>query len=156
VEATTLRECRHGYFVSADGKVFDSNGKECAQYPNRDGYNRVNLKTASGSYVSAFVHILVLEAFIGPCPEGCEARHLDGTRNNNLENLIWGTHKENMIDVVKHGKSDVILTEDNVKEIRELLAQGRLSQSKIAGMFNISQQQVSRINTGERWKHVSS
>jgi hypothetical protein len=51
-----------------------------------------------------FVHRLVLEAFVGPCPEGMECRHLDGDpANNRLENLRWGTHRENAADQVRHG-----------------------------------------------------
>ena len=35
-----------------------------------------------------YVHRLVLEAFVGPCPEGMVCRHLDGDRTNNrVENL---------------------------------------------------------------------
>lgn len=48
---------------------------------------------------------LVLEVFIGPCPEGMEARHLDGDiKNNRLDNLKWGTRKQNAKDKVRHGR----------------------------------------------------
>lgn len=51
------------------------------------------------------VHILVLEAFIGPRPAGMVARHLDGDPNNNhASNLAWGSYSENMHDMVKHGR----------------------------------------------------
>jgi len=51
------------------------------------------------------VHRLVLEAFVGPCPEGMECRHLDGDPSNNrLENLRWGTPAENTEDKRKHGR----------------------------------------------------
>jgi hypothetical protein len=50
------------------------------------------------------VHRLVLEAFVGPCPEGMQCRHLDGNPSNNrLENLCWGTPIENWDDKVRHG-----------------------------------------------------
>jgi len=46
---------------------------------------------------NAYVHRLVLEAFVGPCPDGMECCHNDGDRTNNrLENLRWDTHKNNM------------------------------------------------------------
>jgi len=52
------------------------------------------------------VHRLVLTAFVGPCPKGTECRHLDGDKlNNNLDNLYWGTSKENGADMIKHGRS---------------------------------------------------
>ena len=51
-----------------------------------------------------FVHRLVLEAFVGTCPEGMECRHLDGDPGNNrLENLAWGSPKENYADSLQHG-----------------------------------------------------
>jgi hypothetical protein len=38
-----------------------------------------------------YVADLVLEAFIGPCPEGMEAKFKDGNRMNAvLDNLYWG------------------------------------------------------------------
>lgn len=51
-----------------------------------------------------FVHRLVLEAFVGPCPAGMECRHLNGNPSDNrLENLAWGTKRENGYDRVLHG-----------------------------------------------------
>lgn len=50
------------------------------------------------------VHSLVAEAFIGPCPEGHEVLHIDGTRSNNrLANLRYGTRRENILDAVANG-----------------------------------------------------
>lgn len=50
------------------------------------------------------VHKLVLEAFIGPCPDGLEIRHLDDDPDNNrLSNLAYGTRSENMFDRVANG-----------------------------------------------------
>jgi hypothetical protein len=50
------------------------------------------------------VHVLVAAAFLGPCPDGQEVRHLDGDKLNNcLDNLIYGTRSENNLDTVRHG-----------------------------------------------------
>lgn len=49
------------------------------------GHRLVSLHTTSGR-VGRLVHRLVMEAFVGPCPEGMEVRHLDGDASNN------GTH----------------------------------------------------------------
>lgn len=50
------------------------------------------------------VHHLVLEAFIGPRPDGMEACHGDGdARNNAVSNLRWGTHQSNEADKLAHG-----------------------------------------------------
>jgi hypothetical protein len=51
-----------------------------------------------------FVHHLVLEAFVGPCPDGHVCRHLNGDpADNRTANLAWGTHSENGLDSVVHG-----------------------------------------------------
>ena len=50
------------------------------------------------------IHQLVLTAFVGPCPDGCEACHNDGDhQNNRLSNLRWDTHAANMADTARHG-----------------------------------------------------
>jgi hypothetical protein len=52
-----------------------------------------------------YIHRLVALAFLGPCPEGQEVRHKDGGRDcPRLSNLEYGTHAENMQDMVLHGK----------------------------------------------------
>lgn len=51
-----------------------------------------------------YVHRLVLEAFVGPCPEGMEGCHIDGDgTNNRLDNLRWDTHVGNVKDSIRHG-----------------------------------------------------
>lgn len=63
------------------------------------GYPHVNLQGKT-----RFVHHLVLEAFVGPMPEGHEGCHRDGDRtNNHLGNLYWGTRAENVRDAIEHG-----------------------------------------------------
>lgn len=48
---------------------------------------------------------VILETFAGPPPgEKMECCHFDGDpQNNNIDNLRWGTHAENMKDMVRHG-----------------------------------------------------
>ena len=63
------------------------------------GYRRVCLDL-NGKVCTRTVHVLVLLAFIGPCPEGMEGCHYPDTNkaNNRLSNLRWDTHAENMKD----------------------------------------------------------
>lgn len=50
------------------------------------------------------VHRLVLEAFVGPCPDGMETLHRnDIPGDNRIENLRWGTHAENIEDMKRNG-----------------------------------------------------
>lgn len=51
----------------------------------------------NGSHQKFRVNRLVLEAFVGPCPDGHESNHKDGIKSNNdSENLEWVTHSENV------------------------------------------------------------
>ena len=55
----------------------------------------------------AYVHHLVLLAFVGPRPKGMHIRHLDGNpHRNELSNLKYGTVSENQLDRRVHGTSN--------------------------------------------------
>lgn len=61
--------------------------------PQQSGH----LSVAIGKGNSRQVHQLVLEAFVGPRPAGCEVLHLNhNPADNRLENLRYGTRSENM------------------------------------------------------------
>ena len=50
------------------------------------------------------VHILMLETFVSPRPEGMWGCHRDDNpANNSLENLYWGSPSENVFDKVRNG-----------------------------------------------------
>lgn len=50
------------------------------------------------------VHCLVLEAFVGPRPDGLECCHWDGDAfNNHVSNLRWDTRSANARDALRHG-----------------------------------------------------
>jgi hypothetical protein len=108
-----------------------------------------------------YVHRLVAEAFLGPCPPGFEARHLDGnTANNNVRNLTWGTRAENVADTDRHGQRvrgsgvrTAKLTEPGIDAIRELRSLG-LSCKKIGGILGVSESTVAEVLRGEKWTHV--
>jgi len=66
---------------------------------NADGYIRVKIKKRL-----VFVHILVLEAFVGPKPVGMQCCHNNNVRDDNrLVNLRWDTPKNNVHDRRFHG-----------------------------------------------------
>lgn len=70
---------------------------------DRRGYLYVNLWRGNRG-ITAYIHRIVLEAFVGPLPIGFEVRHLNGQNTDNrLENLKYGTRSENHLDSVRHG-----------------------------------------------------
>lgn len=108
------------------------------------------------------IHQLVLSAFVGPCPAGQVTRHLDGHRDNNaLSNLVWGTHKENQMDRVRHGTSNRgercgshKLTEADVRKIREGVAAGT-KQKVYVEEFSVDPTSISCIVLRKTWRHVA-
>lgn len=91
------------YRVSDAGRVVTAKGRSMRLHATRGGYLCVSLYR-EGRYSHRLAHRLVLEAFVGPCPEGFETRHLNGVRTDNrLANLAWGTSGENATDRERHG-----------------------------------------------------
>lgn len=112
-----------------------------------------------------YIHRLVLETFIGPCPKGMQCRHLDGNPSNNkLSNLKWGTSSENTLDSIKHGTRNqpdncgiengrAKLTDIQIKEIKHLLTSG-ISQTQIAKQFHVDPSTICNISLGKTWRHL--
>lgn len=161
-----------GYRVGNDGSVW-SRWRNRGPLPPVIGGEWRRLKTGATRYEQVhlsknrkqhivYVHHLVLEAFVGPRPEGTEARHFpDSNRyNNSLSNLSWATKKQNQADRVTHGTHDrgerhhqAKLTEADVLEIRRRAATGEPRRS-VAKDFGIIPDYVGLIARRKRWKHL--
>jgi len=122
-------------------------------YPNTTGYLLLNW-LADGKRHSRLLSHLVLEAFVGPRPEGKETRHLDGNRrNNHLSNLAWGTRGENNEDKVRHGTSGRKLTMDQAREIRHKYAEGASARS-LGHLYGVAAHTVTRIVKGSGYPEL--
>lgn len=74
--------------------------------PQASGHLRVAL-CVEGKARRLFVHKLVLDAFVGPCPVGMETCHNDGDPTNNaVSNLRWDTKSANARDRRLHGRDE--------------------------------------------------
>lgn len=125
------------------------------------GYPQVSLQAPCGR-ITRRVHVLVLQAFRGPRPEGLLGRHLDGnSRNNRLTNLLWGTVAENAQDKVIHGSAKgernprAKLTTAQVQTIRSRYKpRDPVNGAKsIASEFHISVVTVHRVVSGIVYNH---
>jgi hypothetical protein len=111
-----------------------------------------------GERRTSTVHSLVLKAFVGPCPDGMESRHLDGnTLDNSLGNLCYGTKKQNGEDRKIHGtvprgekSKSAKLTEAQVLEIRRTNPACRPA----ARAMGVSISTIYAIKRGWLWKHL--
>jgi hypothetical protein len=129
------------------------------------GYPKVNL-WKNGRQKTVKVHVLVLTAFIGPCPHGLECCHADGNYiNNHLTNLRWDTRSVNHQDAIAHGtmtspclqgedNGRAKLTEAQVIEIRYLFAQGEATHRRLGEKFGVSYGTIGKLIRRESWMHI--
>ncbi|MHB8084294.1 MAG: NUMOD4 domain-containing protein [Dehalococcoidia bacterium] len=159
-----------GYQVSNHGRVRsykNKNGRRLESTPQTilkpviiKGYANVSL-SIDGIQILKKIHRLVLETFIGPCPDGHEGCHNDGIPTHNcLFNLRWGTKSDNYQDRHAHGTHNMgtkngraKLSDGQVREIRKLYCEG-YSQSQIGRLFSLTQASISSIVLRKQWAHV--
>lgn len=102
----------------------------------------------------AFVHTLVMEAFVGPRPPGMWINHKDGNkRNNRLSNLEYTTPRDNLIHAVMTGlRPRMKLDSDSVRRIRS--RKGLVRSGLVAEEFGITRTHVKSIWKGKSWAHL--
>ena len=111
------------------------------------------------------VHILVARAFI-PNPDNLpEVNHKNAIRSDNrVENLEWVTRQGNTQHAMRmgllrpaHGEKhkDAKLTEEKVREIRELYKAKKYSQIELAKIYGVNRYSIGDIIHRSSWKHVS-
>jgi len=120
------------------------------------GHRRVNL----GKGRRQTVHVLVLEAFVGPRNGSDCARHLNGDpADNRADNLAWGSFFDNEADKRAHGRSligerhhQALLNDADVVAIRASNEVGTV----LAGKHGVSPSTIWLIRKGRTWKHLLS
>lgn len=121
-----------GYFVTTDGRVFNSQSKELKQN-TRKGYLYV---TINGQKYS--VHRIVALSYI-PNPENKpEIDHIDGKpKNNCVDNLRWVTRSENEMNPITRcrismsNKGKIISVQQRIKISKSLTGKRQSEETKI-------------------------
>lgn len=151
------------YKVSNLGNVYSDHKKsEKKQSIDEGGYHLVILYL-NGKQHNCLVHRLVAEAFIDK-PDGKDyVNHKDGNKSNNeVSNLEWTTRSENEqhaydtgLRTVGEDRYNAKLSNEDVEWIKEnyIPRHKEFGQSAIARKFGVSQQNISNIVNGKRWKH---
>jgi hypothetical protein len=91
------------HWISSQGQIWNARlGRLLKQWlDGRGGYYMINFKGKPWA-----VHRLVAFAFHGTPSAGQEVRHLNGcSTDNRASNLAWGTHTENVHDILFHGRN---------------------------------------------------
>lgn len=158
-----------GYEISDQGNIRSARqvrdrppGTPITQRPTVWGYMAACISNDAGDVRPRSVHRLVLLAFVGPCPPGHEARHINGVRTDNrLANLRWGTKDENARDRIAHGKqvrgeqvNTARLTAEQVVEIRRLHRENGLGGRRLAARFGVARNAIYMILKRQSWAHL--
>lgn len=129
------------------------------QILSKHGYLRISLYKDREAKIFS-VHRLVLEAFVGKCPENFQACHNNGDRtNNHIDNLRWDSQESNCADKRSHGSLPIgervktsKLTESQVR----LILKDKRSFSKIAADYGVDMTNISCIKRRLTWKHIDA
>jgi len=151
------------YSITDSGQVWSHISNKWLKPFVSNGYSRVHLGLGN----KKSIHRLVLETFVGPCPENMECCHNNGDKSDNrVENLRWDTKSNNSKDDIRHGIHTGLvykgekhyrskLTNKDIMKIRRLSKKG-YKQKYIAKLFGICRGHVSQIILRKRWKHIKA
>lgn len=107
------------------------------------------------------VHRLVMQSFVGPCPEEMNVCHgVGGKTDNRLANLSYGTKsKNNGVDKLRDGTDNrgekcgaAKLKEKDVLAIRA----SSKSQLELARLYGVSQTAISAVRLRKSWAWLAS
>jgi len=128
--------------------------------PEKSGHLRFFASMGADGVKRVAVHKAVMEAFEGPCPEGCEVRHRGGNpANNAYTNLLYGTRAQNIEDAKGHGTFSeaeihpvAILSNEQALTIYNTVG---VAAADIAEQYGVHVGVVNQIWRGDTWKSVT-
>lgn len=128
---------------------------------HKDGYPFVTLRNGVGRKWPQRVHLLVLEAFTGPRPNGWVANHINAKRDDNrIENLEWVTvgynvryARDEFGQMLGEKTSHPKLNDVAVRVIRFLVARG-VTTIRLGAAYGINPTTIGYVAARKSWKHV--
>ncbi len=174
-EFRKLKSLKFLYEINRDGVLRNVKSKRIINgYIEKNGYKRIKIENKClGGIIRTSVHQLVAEAFI-PNPDNKPfVNHIDLNKlNNNVSNLEWVTHSENMKHAYKHGvnvkplrvfseserkkvSNGIIIFESITEAARYLTKEGKCLNIKsgIAGISSVCRG-IRKTFGGYSWKYV--
>lgn len=149
------------------GKTQTLKGRVLKQRTNPGGYRYIELGK-NGTKVTFAIHHLVAQAFMPNPGNKRTVNHIDGNKlDNSLINLEWATYSENLEHAYKTGlrraveSSEVAsknykrkLTEQQVREIKLLIAAKSLTLKQIANQYNVGRSTIGSIKSDRSWSYI--
>lgn len=153
-----------GYMISDHGRVWSEKSQWFVKPKPMDKHGHMGVcLSVNGKPRYAYIHRLMAKAFIPNTYNDPIVRHLnDVPWDNDIDNLAWGTQRENWEDSYRNGNARLFTEEDrekgleklrrpviatNLKTGEELRFRGQVEASKILGL---QQSNVWKVLNGQR------
>ena len=144
----------NNYFISNDGDILNLNtGRIMKANINKNGYVQADLYKKNKRY-KHYVHRLVAKAYLNAETDKTEVNHIDCNKlNNNLTNLEYVTHSENLqhaydTGLINQSKGvehhNAKLSDSDVKFIRDNY-KVNYTGIQLAKMFNVSRLTIYKV-----------
>lgn len=153
-----------GYFATREGLIVSTRrsegGKILSYTVTKAGYIRIHF----GFHKPVFAHRLIAMTFIPNPDDRPQVNHIDGNKaNNHVDNLEWVTAQQNVVHAVEtglrmtsqgpsHYKSK--FNEEEVLNIRHLYATKKLTHRKIADLYGVDRDTITKIINRKNWAHI--
>ncbi len=156
------RQCLHAALSSLSQTFWSKFEKTagCWEWTGRIALHGYGVLTRNAK--SLLAHRVSWEVHNGPVPEGAWVLHRCDNRSCvNPDHLFLGTGAENVSDMMSKGRhaygernAQSKLTEEQVREIRDLHAAGGITHDRLAARYGVARSRISCVIRGESWAHV--
>lgn len=163
-EFIDIKNYEETYQITSYGRIYNKILKKFRKLSiSKDGYNYIDLWD-NGKCCTFRVHRLVAEAFCyGRTEEKNIVNHKDLNKlNNHYKNLEWCTQQENIDHAKENGayrinqfSPSAILSNDEVKEIIELLMDKNIKMQDIANHYGVVRGTIFNIYSKLNWKNFT-
>jgi len=118
------------------------------------GYLRINI-TMNAKHSTLNIHRMVAETFLVNPENKQHINHIDNNPlNNNVNNLEWCTHQENMRHSAKQGRKGkgTLYTPEQIYAVKYL--HDDLSSYEVHRLTGVKPCTVNRVRSGQQWQHI--
>lgn len=138
------------YSVNELGHIMSNkfNRERILKFSNYNGYNTISLEGKR-----YYIHRLVAMMFLGDWDNKLRVNHKNGIKNDNrVDNLEMITHSQCIKQAISSGLYVPFkkLTNNEVIEIKEILASGLYTQTYIASLYGVHGSLISLLNSNKR------
>lgn len=167
-----IQECNGVYAASNTGRIkrivrgsrqLRLSGKPLRPVKLADGYLRLCLHYEGRQY-NRLVHVLIVEAFLGPRPSGYQVNHKNGNKaDNRIHNLEYVTPSENTQHAhdtglakryIGESNGRCVLTAQQVINIRVRRAKGELG-VVLAAEYGVTAGTICAVYRRRNWQHIA-